>query len=296
MIRKRSRSTSRYARKRTKYSRSTAARKIQAQFRRRRSTKKNLASKLEKPTISNYNVHTTDVSGQTVRQQSMGGFDITFPNAQVSSGVVGASATTVDNKPGNRTKSVIKVAGIHLQGLFETCWKVPVRLHFVCAQLKNPSALASWSSVKPNFWVSNKENTPDTSKDFLNNVVDWDYDLAFSKETKENYNVLWRHSVTLEAQAQPYAWTASHTQPVAYNENGGGLMEIMKTTDNTWKFSKYLKLNTNMKFELSNSSKPVYPIVCFWWCQTTHQAYFPQAADNDVLCFHGRNTIYWSEK
>jgi len=224
-------------------------------------------------------------------QQTMRGYDITFPNA-VFDGGINTSMLTFKN--GNRTKNRIKVGGIRFQAKIETCYSVPITMHFMVVQNKRPEPTQTWDGLKSDFWISNLGETSDNTVDFVNNLILWDYNMAFSKISQNKMTILMHLKKTMHPQVNAYGETSVGTQvPPITTTTTGAINDNYNS--NVWNIDRYLQMNKMMEFEQHAATKPYYPIHVLMWCQPTQSAAFSDAATNNLFCANQLNTIFWNE-
>jgi len=291
MIQKRSRSTSRYARKRTKYSRSTAARKIQTLYRRKRMTRRGntlvVGKKVLTTKVGRWNKYTRHVEEFAGTQQHLGGYDIHFPKGVSDLNGLGTGVTFNNNM---RQKNNITVGGIRIQTILENCSTVPIIMNYMVVQNTRNSPDMEWDSCQQDFWKVHT-NDADNSPDFVSQYTSWDYNMAFAQVNQQNFKVLLYVKKVLQPQAiESAALTDGHPA-------GDYAIDTMTKSGekNVLRIDKYLQINRKILFESYEDDKPYFPFHVLQWCTVAQPALFDTAGGQQLYCSRGFNTLFWKE-
>jgi len=291
MIQKRSRSTSRSARKRTKYSRSTAARKIQVQYRRRRMSRRGntlvVGKKVITGKVGKWNKYTRQVDEFAGTQQHLAGYDMHFPKG-VSD--LNGMATGVTFNNNMRQKNTITLGGMRIQAILENCSTVPIIMNYLVVQNTRNSPAMEWDSCQQDFWKVHTSES-DNSPDFVSQYTTWDFNMAFAPMSQQNFKVLLHVKKILQPQAIENAGLTD-----GFPSGDFAIDSMTKSgRNNVLRIDKYLQINKKILFERYEDDKPYFPFHVLQWCTVAQPALFDTAGGQQLYCSRGFNTLFWKE-
>lgn len=292
MYKKRSRSVNRSTRKRAKYSRSTAARKIQTLYRRKRMTNRGntlaVGKRILTAKVGKWNKYTRHVDEFAGTQQHLAGYDIHFPKGVADLGPGLGDPVIFNNNC--RQKNNITVGGLRIQAILENCSTVPIIMNYMVVQNTRNSPGMAWDSCQQDFWkvhTSDSDNTPD----FVSQYTTWDFNMAFAPISQQNFKILFRTRRVLQPQATESAALTSG------NPAGDYAIDSMTKSGekNVLRIDKYLQINRKMLFETYEDDKPYFPFHVLQWCTVAQPALFDTAGQQQLYCSRGFNTLFWKE-